>query len=53
MRANNAHIKCATPEHMWAMLKRVIDSKEIFMDEDDPCNLKQLNLKSELERRRI
>jgi hypothetical protein len=38
---------------MWTMLKEVIDGEMIFEDEDDHRNLKQLNLKAELERRRI
>ncbi len=53
MKTHNARIWCTTPEYMWTMLKKVVDNKMIFEDEDDPCNLNQLNLKDELERRRI
>jgi hypothetical protein len=53
MKTHNARMWCTTPEYMWTMLKKVVDSKMIFEDEDDHRNLKQLNLKDELERRRI
>ena len=53
MKTHNARIWCTTPEYMWTMLKKVVDNKMIFEDEDDPSNLNQLNLKDELERRRI
>ena len=53
MKTHNASIGCTTPEHMWTMLKDAIDREKIFEDEDNHRNLKQLNLKDELERRRI